>query len=108
MNEILLIPRPLAITLLLGAWLAPLGSTAVAAPRCERPNNPIDLRACNVAKEGPQALRRFVARTQSVYMLDFHDYMSDADLRRHYARAQGRTQARAVVHTDLGGAATTR
>lgn len=85
------------MSLLLGSFAA----SAFAASRCEAPNNPIDRRACNIAKEGPQALRRFVARTQSLYMLYFNDYMSDADLERHYstqrAQASLEPEARKVL-----------
>ena len=54
--------------------------------RCQAPGSIADRVACEKAKESPEALRRFVARTQSIYGLYYWDYMSAADLDRHYAR----------------------
>jgi hypothetical protein len=61
---------------------------AQATPRCDNPTFPVDRVACAKAKESPEALRRFIERTQSIHMLYFWDYMSEADLERHHARRQ--------------------
>ncbi len=76
----------LAFAGLIGSSL--VASDAFAAPRCEAPTDRVDRIACAKAKEGPDALRRFVSRTQSIYSLYFWDYMSESDLDRHYARHQ--------------------
>lgn len=61
---------------------------AQATPRCDKPAFDVDRVACAKAKESPEALRRFIARTQSIHMLYFWDYMSESELDRHHARQQ--------------------
>jgi hypothetical protein len=63
-------------------------AAAQATPRCDNPTFPVDRVACAKAKDSPEALRRFIERTQSIHMLYFWDYMSEADLERHHARRQ--------------------
>ena len=91
MNPNRFVRRSLVAGLVLVGCVAPnlIASTAVAAPRCEAPRlSVVDRRACDKAKEGPDALRRFISRTQSIYALYFWDYMSPSDLERYYARQQ--------------------
>ncbi len=73
-----------------------ISSNATAATRCEAPTSRVDRVACEKAKEGPDALRRFVQRTQSIYGLYFWDYMTAVDLERHYARQQVRPPEQAA------------
>lgn len=59
---------------------------ASAQTRCDAPRVPADRRACEAAREGPQALRRFIWRTRGIYGLYFGDYMTDDDIDRYHAR----------------------
>lgn len=82
-------------------------ASAQATPRCDDPTFPVDRVACAKAKESPEALRRFIERTQSIHMLYFWDYMSEADLERHHARRQGldqRPAREATASTQDAGA----
>lgn len=72
--------------------LALTASAAQATARCETPTHPVDRVACAKAKESPEALRRYIQRTQPIYMLYFWDYMSEADLERYHARRQTQTR----------------
>jgi hypothetical protein len=49
---------------------------ASAEYRCNPAPTFIDQRACEAAKEGPDALRHFVQRMQSIVNLSFHDYVN--------------------------------
>jgi hypothetical protein len=60
--------------------------TASAQTRCDAPSNVADRRACEAAREGPEALRRFVWRTQGIYGLQFGDYMTAEDIDRYHVR----------------------
>jgi len=90
MNPTRIIRRSLVAGLAFAEFVAAdlVASTAIAAPRCDAPGSLADRRACDVAKQGPDALRRFIHRTQSIYGLYFWDYMSPAEIERHYARQQ--------------------
>lgn len=50
--------------------------------RCAKPQFPADLRACELARTGPDQLRRFVDLTRAIYRLNFYDYVNEADLAR--------------------------
>ncbi len=91
MDPIRFVRRSLATALVFAGCVAPslTPSTAFAAPRCEAPKLVVDRRACDKAKEGPDALRQFVTRTQSIHMLYFWDYVLPSDLERHFARQHG-------------------
>jgi len=39
-------------------------------------------RACELVKQGPDVLRRFVDRTRTIYQLYFYDYVTEADWNR--------------------------
>ena len=64
-------------------FLATIGTAfGVSAPgsvlaeyRCDHPQRFDDRRACEYAQQGPAALRRFIERTQSIFGLDFYDYV---------------------------------
>ena len=53
------------------AW-AP--TVALAQHKCDDPRGMIEKRACAKAAEGPDALRRFVSRTQGIWNLYYYDY----------------------------------
>lgn len=61
---------------------ATLSATAVANPdyKCNEPRTGIDQRACDAAAQGPDELRRFIQRVQSIASLSFSDYMTDAQV----------------------------
>ena len=76
---------------LTGTTLALAAATgAFASPRCDEPRNRVDVAACEKAKQSPEALRRYVARTQVLYQLYFYDYMTPEEVDRFYAREQTR------------------
>jgi hypothetical protein len=81
--------------------LAALASTpAFAGSRCAAPSGFIDREACAAAAQGPDALRRFIARTGAMWNLWYFDYAADdtrvADLRLP-APSEGEQVARAVT-----------
>jgi hypothetical protein len=76
---------PSAAALIIGSLLA---TTAFAQTRCATPDLPGERMACLKAKESPDALRRFIDRTQSIYGLLFYDYISQADLNKRVAQRQ--------------------
>ncbi|HJU23721.1 MAG TPA: hypothetical protein VJ891_14540, partial [Casimicrobiaceae bacterium] len=43
--------------------------------RCDNPQGSVDRRACEMAAQGPEALRRFVERTRGIYELYYWDYI---------------------------------
>ena len=74
--------RPLVRMSTLAAAALPLlfAATTFAAGRCDAPSGYVDHAACAKAKEGPEALRRFVARTQAQFGLYFWDYMTPPEV----------------------------
>ena len=60
--------------------LAFVTAGASAEYRCNPAPTSIDQRACNAAKEGPDALRHFVSRMQSIVNLSFADYVNQETL----------------------------
>jgi hypothetical protein len=67
-----------AIRLTAIAWLAGLAiaGNANAKYLCNEPPSSRDARACDAAKEGPEALRRFIQRMRVVEFLQFEDYVN--------------------------------
>ena len=61
-------------TWLAGAILASACSVPAYAVDCNNPRGSVETRACAKAKEGPDALRRFIDRTRMIYALDYQDY----------------------------------
>jgi hypothetical protein len=61
-----------AVALVVVATMIP--APALADHRCDAPRSTIDQRACAKAAEGPDALRRFVERTRTIYALYYFDY----------------------------------
>jgi hypothetical protein len=65
------------------AALATVVSVAARAEyRCDASTLPEEKRACELVKQGPDALRRFIERTRSIYGLYFYDYVTQADFDR--------------------------
>jgi hypothetical protein len=59
--------------------IALLAATSVHAEyRCEAPRSSIDRRACEAAKQGPDALRQFVQRMRPIESLDMNEYVNEA------------------------------
>ncbi len=56
------------------AALSVVPMTVQADDRCARPNGSVEARACEMAAKGPDALRRFIQRTQGIYVLYYWDY----------------------------------
>lgn len=65
-----------------------VSTAAVAQARCATPELPGERMACEKAQQGPEELRRFINRTRMIYLLQFSDYMSDADLDKRAAQRQ--------------------
>ena len=84
-----------AVTLAAGVSLS-----AHAEYRCKAPPTLQDARACELAKTaGPDALRRFIQRTSSIYGLYFYDYVADADANR-WSSARRSDEAQAIAAMD--------
>ena len=69
--------RYLAPAAAVGSMLSAIVSwptAAIAEHKCDNPGSTIDRRACAKAAEGPDALRNFVARTQTIWGLYYWDY----------------------------------
>jgi hypothetical protein len=65
------------ITSSLVALAAVASSPAFAGSRCAAPSGFIDREACAAAAQGPDALRRFVARTRAMWSLWYFDYAAE-------------------------------
>jgi hypothetical protein len=57
------------------AVLAFAPMVAHAADRCANPNGSVEERACAMAAQGPEALRRFAERTRGIYNIYFFDFV---------------------------------
>jgi hypothetical protein len=53
-------------------------ASAQAAYVCDAPPTRIDQRACDAAKESPEALRSFIGRLKAQHSLNFYDYVDEA------------------------------
>ena len=60
--------------------LASAAAGASAEYRCNPAPSSIDQRACEAARQGPDALRHFIQRMRVIESLDFYDYVNDATL----------------------------
>ena len=58
--------------------MALLSTPAHAEFRCNSPTWTFDRTACEKAKEGPDALRRYVQRMEGIANLQFSDYVNEA------------------------------
>jgi hypothetical protein len=61
-------------TILLALALMVAAPHTEAASRCDGPTVGGEARACAAERQGPDALRRFVTRTQNIYGLYFGDF----------------------------------
>lgn len=48
--------------------------SVLAAGRCDRPTVGGEARACAARQAGPEALRRFILRTETIYGLSYWDF----------------------------------
>jgi hypothetical protein len=55
-------------------------SGAQAEYRCNPAPTALDRRACEAAKQGPDALRQFVQRVRPIQSLDMNHYVNEATL----------------------------
>jgi hypothetical protein len=53
-------------------------AAAQAAYVCHAPPSRLDQRACDAAKESPEALRSFIFRIKFQHALNFYDYVDEA------------------------------
>jgi hypothetical protein len=67
------------ISLAIAAVATIVSATARAEYRCNSSALPEEKRACELVKQGPDALRRFIDRTRTIYALYFYDYVTEAD-----------------------------
>jgi len=70
-------PFRMPMAALSGALALILGSAApsvLAAGRCDRPTVGGEARACAARQAGPEALRRFILRTETIYGLSYWDF----------------------------------
>ena len=73
MNDKLRLQAAIA-TVACGAAMGFLSLPTHARNRCDSPTVGAEARACAASREGPEALRRFVARTRAVYGLNYWDF----------------------------------
>ena len=73
--------KAIGSAILLVPALALASTQARAEYKCNAPGARIDRVACEKAKEGPQALRRYVERVRMIESLQFSDYVSEAQAR---------------------------
>jgi hypothetical protein len=78
---------------------------ARAEYRCDPAPTRIDRRACEAAKESPQALRRYIERMRVIENLYFPDYVSEAtEIAWEQARERERQAAKASNETVTSSA----
>ncbi|HWY72769.1 MAG TPA: hypothetical protein VNW98_03940 [Burkholderiaceae bacterium] len=81
------------------ALAATVSMGAHAEYRCNGQPLPEEKRACELAKQGPDELRRFVDRTRGIYGLYFYDYLSEEDASRWHGARHG-VPAQPVAASD--------
>jgi len=80
--------------------LTALASTSsFAAPRCDSPSGLVDREACAAAAHGPDALRRFIARTSAMWNLWYFDYATE-DQRAMVKPVPANEESRQVAGAD--------
>lgn len=67
-------PQALIATVACGLVMGVLSIPAHAGNRCDSPTVGAEARACAASRQGPEALRRFIARTRAVYGLSYWDF----------------------------------
>jgi hypothetical protein len=58
-----------------------VAAPSFAAYKCDAPTGLIDSKGCAAAQQGPEALRRFIQRTQWMWGTTFYDYVRDDAMR---------------------------
>jgi hypothetical protein len=61
--------------------LSLVSAQARAEFKCDAPSMNVDRIACEKAKEGPSALRRYIERVRMIDSLQFSDYVNEAQAR---------------------------
>ena len=61
--------------------LSLVSTQARAEFKCDAPSMNVDRTACEKAKEGPSALRRYIERIRMIDSLQFSDYVNEAQAR---------------------------
>jgi hypothetical protein len=85
----------------IAAFAAVVCATARAEYRCDAPALPEEKRACELVKQGPDVLRRFIERTRSIYELYFYDYVTQKDFARWDAtRRIDETRSNVTIRSD--------
>jgi hypothetical protein len=80
-----------------------VATSAQAEYRCDAPPTRLDRRACEAAKEGPEALRHFIERVRSIERLYFPDYVNEAtELAWEQARERARLAAKEASEPVTG------
>ena len=102
-------PSKLLYSTLLLAPALTLASVAQAEYKCNLPQHGFDRVACEKAAQGPDALRRYIARMQSIQSLQFSDYVNEAQARQWAEAERDRAAApKERAKTAPFQAATTR
>jgi hypothetical protein len=95
--------RSSPILFAVAALAATISATAQAEYRCTAQALPEERRACELVKQGPDALRIFINGTRGIYGLYFYDYVTQADFDRWDATARsGEVRSNVVVRRDVG------
>jgi len=63
------------------AALAAFAAPTSAAYKCDGPTGLVDSKGCAAAAQGPEALRRFIQRTQPMWGTSWFDYVRGDDWR---------------------------
>jgi hypothetical protein len=85
----------------IAAFATLVSATARAEYRCDARALPEEKRACELVKQGPDALRMFIDRTRGIYGLYFYDYVTEADWNRwDTARQAGEAPSKVAIGQD--------
>lgn len=93
--------KAIGSTLLLVPALALVSAPVRAEFKCDAPSMNVDRTACEKAKEGPAALRRYIERVRMIESLQFSDYANEAQAR---AWAQNESTRAAVKKAPVQAA----
>ena len=95
--------KAIGSALLLVPALTFVSTQARAEFKCNAPGTAIDRKACEKAKEGPDALRQYIQRVRGIDSLQFSDYVSEAQARAWLQAEADRAAAKkARVQTVTG------
>ena len=94
----------------LGVGLALVAAPIVSANaeyRCDKARTAVDERACTIALQGPDELRRFVERTRMIHALRFQDYRQPEEIT-GVARSDSGTTVTVALRSRAENHSTTR